>query len=80
MFPRGGRNNSPIFAVFVVGARRDREAKLRDTRRNCDRMLAAMQDESARIEMGVDRLIQDLSAAIAGADRFIQTMADGPAC
>ncbi len=89
--------------------RRDSEAKLRETRRNCDRMLAAMrnaeskiepvlsvfrdqvlflkhnlnasalaslQDESARIETDVNRLIQDLSAAIAEADRFIQTMGD----
>ncbi|MGD9780588.1 MAG: DUF2959 domain-containing protein [Kiritimatiellia bacterium] len=89
--------------------RRDSEAKLRDTRRNCDRMLEAMrnaeskiepvlsvfrdqvlylkhnlnakalaslQDESARIEMDVNRLIQDLSAAIAEADRFIETMVD----
>ena len=89
--------------------RRDSEAKLRDTRRNCDRMLAAMrnaeskiepvlsvfrdqvlylkhnlnakalaslQDESARIEMDVNALLKDLSAAIAEADRFIQTMVD----
>jgi len=90
--------------------RRDSEAKLRDTQRNCDRMLdamrnaeskiepvlavfrdqvlylkhnlnakalAALQDESARIEMDVNALIQDLSASIAEADRFIQTMGDG---
>ena len=89
--------------------RRDSEAKLRDTRRNYDRMLEAMrnaeskigpvlsvfrdqvlylkhnlnakalaslQDESARIEMDVNRLVQDLSAAIAEADRFIETMVD----
>ena len=89
--------------------RRDSEAKLRDTQRNCDRMLAAMrnaeskiepvlavfrdqvlylkhnlnakalaalQDESARIEMDVNALIQDLSASIAEADRFIKTMVD----
>jgi len=89
--------------------RRDSEAKLRDTQRNCDRMLdamrnaeskiepvlavfrdqvlylkhnlnakalAALQDESARIEMDVNALIQDLSASIAEADRFIQTMVD----
>ncbi|HPT16732.1 MAG TPA: DUF2959 domain-containing protein [Kiritimatiellia bacterium] len=89
--------------------RRDSEAKLRDTQRNCDRMLdamrnaeskiepvlavfrdqvlylkhnlnakalAALQDESARIEMDVNALIQDLSASIAEADRFIKTMVD----
>ena len=89
--------------------RRDSEAKLRATQRNCDRMLdamrnaeskiepvlavfrdqvlylkhnlnakalAALQDESARIEMDVNALIQDLSASIAEADRFIQTMVD----
>ena len=89
--------------------RRDSEAKLRETRRNCDRMLEAMrnaeskiepvlsvfrdqvlylkhnlnakalaslQDESARIETDVNRLIQDLSAAIAEADRFIQSMGE----
>ena len=89
--------------------RRDSEAKLRDTRRNYDRMLGAMrnaeskiepvlavfrdqvlylkhnlnaralaslQDESARIETDVNRLIQDLSAAIAEADRFIQTLGE----
>ncbi len=89
--------------------RRDSEAKLRDTQRNCDRMLDAMrnaeskiepvlsvfrdqvlflkhnlnaralaslQDESAKIEMDVNSLIKDLSAAIAEADRFIQTMVD----
>ena len=38
------------------------------------RALASLQDESAKIEMDVNRLIQDLSAAIAEADRFIQTM------
>ncbi|NLG35200.1 MAG: DUF2959 domain-containing protein [Lentisphaerae bacterium] len=87
--------------------RRDSEAKLRETRKNYDRMLSAMQnaeakidpvlsvfrdqvlylkhnlnaralaslqDESAKIEMDVNRLIQDLSAAIAEADQFIQTM------
>lgn len=90
--------------------RRDSEAKLRDTQRNYERMLGAMQnaeskiepvlsvfrdqvlylkhnlnakalaslqDESARIETDVNRLIQDLSAAIAEADRFIQTMETG---
>lgn len=89
--------------------RRDSEAKLRDTQRNYDRMLAAMrnaegkiapvlsvfrdqvlylkhnlnaralaslQDESARIEMDVNALIKDLTAAIAEADRFIKTMVD----
>ena len=89
--------------------RRDSEAKLRETRRACDRMLEAMrnaeskiepvlsvfrdqvlylkhnlnakalaslQDESARIETDVNRLIQDLSAAIAEADRFIQSMGE----
>ncbi len=89
--------------------RRDSESKLRDTQRNCDRMLDAMrnaeskidpvlsvfrdqvlylkhnlnakalaslQDESAKIEMDVNALIKDLSAAIAEADRFIQTMVD----
>ena len=38
--------------------------------------LASLQDESARIEMDVNRLVQDLSAAIAEADRFIETMVD----
>jgi hypothetical protein len=38
--------------------------------------LASLQDESARIEMDVNRLIQDLSAAIAEANQFIQTMVD----
>lgn len=89
--------------------RRDSEAKLRDTQRNCDRMLGAMrnaeskiepvlsvfrdqvlylkhnlnakalaslQDESARIEMDVNALLKDLSAAIAEADQFIHTMVD----
>jgi len=89
--------------------RRDSESKLRDTQRNCDRMLDAMrnaeskidpvlsvfrdqvlylkhnlnakalaslQDESAKIEMDVNALIKDLSASIAEADRFIQTMVD----
>ena len=89
--------------------RRDSEAKLRDTQRNCDRMLDAMrnaeskiepvlavfrdqvlylkhnlnakalaslQDETARIETDVNGLIRDLSAAIAEADRFIQSMGD----
>jgi hypothetical protein len=87
--------------------RRDSESKLRETQRNCDRMLDAMrnaeskidpvlsvfrdqvlflkhnlnaralaslQDESAKIEMDVNGLIKELSAAIAEADRFIQTM------
>ena len=40
------------------------------------RALASLQDESAQIETDVNRLIQDLSAAIAEADRFIQTMGD----
>lgn len=89
--------------------RRDSESKLRETQRNYERMLGAMQnaeskiepvlavfrdqvlylkhnlnakalaslqDESAQIEMDVNRLLQDLSAAIAEADRFIQTMVD----
>jgi hypothetical protein len=38
------------------------------------RALASLQDESAKIEMDVNGLIKDLSAAIAEADRFIQTM------
>ena len=38
--------------------------------------LASLQDESARIEMDVNALLKDLSAAIAEADRFIQTMVD----
>ncbi len=38
------------------------------------RALASLQDESAKVEMDVNRLIQDLSTAIAEADRFIQTM------
>lgn len=89
--------------------RRDSEAKLRDTQRNYDQMLAAMrnaegkiepvlsvfrdqvlylkhnlnaralaslQDESAKIEMDVNALIQDLTSAIAEADKFIKTMVD----
>jgi predicted nucleic acid-binding Zn-ribbon protein len=40
------------------------------------RALASLQDESAKIETDVNQLIQELSAAIAEADRFIQTMAD----
>ena len=89
--------------------RRDSEAKLRDTKRNYERMrdamrhaeskiepvlavfrdqvlylkhnlnakaLAALQDESAQIEMDVNALLKDLSTAIAEADRFIQTMVD----
>lgn len=89
--------------------RQDSEAKLRDTKRNYERMmnamrnaeskiepvlsvfrdqvlylkhnlnaraLASLQDESARIEMDVNRLIQDLSDSITEADRFIQTMVD----
>ena len=40
------------------------------------RALAALHDESARIETDVGQLIQELSAAIAEADRFIQGMAD----
>ena len=43
------------------------------------RALAALQDESARIETDVNRLIQDLSAAIAEADRFIQTLGNSGA-
>ena len=87
--------------------RRDSETKLRDTQRNCDRMLDAMrnaeskiepvlsvfrdqvlflkhnlnaralaslQDESAKVEMDVNSLIKELSAAIAEANRFIATM------
>ena len=38
--------------------------------------LASLQDESVRIETDVNALLRDLSAAIAEADRFIQTMAD----
>ena len=38
--------------------------------------LASLQDEAAQIETDVNRLIQDLSAAIAEADRFIQQMGD----
>ena len=38
--------------------------------------LAALQDESVRIETDVNALLRDLSTAIAEADRFIQTMAD----
>lgn len=38
--------------------------------------LASLQDETARIEMDVNGLIKDLSAAIAEADRFIQSMGD----
>jgi Protein of unknown function (DUF2959) len=40
------------------------------------RALASLQGESAQIEMDVNQLIQDLSTAIAEADRFIQTMVD----
>lgn len=40
------------------------------------RALASLQDESAQIEMDVNRLLEDLSSAIAEADRFIQTMVD----
>lgn len=40
------------------------------------RALASLQDESAKIETDVNQLIRELSAAIAEADRFIQTMAD----
>ena len=40
------------------------------------RALASLQDESARIETDVNRLIQDLSAAIAEADRFIQALGE----
>ena len=40
------------------------------------RALASLQDESEKIEMDVNRLLQDLTAAIAEADRFIQTMVD----
>ena len=38
--------------------------------------LASLQDEAAQIETDVNRLIQDLSAAIAEADLFIQQMGD----
>ena len=38
------------------------------------RALASLQDESAQIETDVNALLRDLSAAIAEADRFIQTM------
>jgi len=38
--------------------------------------LASLQDESAKIETDVQALIKDLSASIAEADRFIQTMVD----
>ena len=38
--------------------------------------LASLQDETARIETDVNGLIRDLSAAIAEADRFIQSMGD----
>lgn len=40
------------------------------------RALASLQDESAKIETDVNRLLEDLAAAIAEADRFIQTMVD----
>ncbi|NLD90669.1 MAG: DUF2959 domain-containing protein [Lentisphaerae bacterium] len=92
-----------------VEFRRDSEAKLRETQRKYDQMLAAMQnaeakiepvlsvfrdqvlylkhnlnaralaalqDESAKIEMDVNALLKDLSSAIAEADRFIETMVD----
>lgn len=38
--------------------------------------LASLSDESAKIETDVNGLIQDLSAAIAEADRFINSMGD----
>lgn len=70
----------------MIGAMRNAEAKIgpvlsvfRDQvlylKHNLNaRALASLQDESAKIEMDVNRLLQDLSAAIAEADRFIQTM------
>ena len=70
----------------MIGAMRNAEAKIgpvlsvfRDQvlylKHNLNaRALASLQNESAQIEMDVNRLLQDLSAAIAEADRFIQTM------
>ena len=59
----------PVLAVFrdqVLYLKHNLNAKA----------LASLQDEAAQIETDVNRLIQDLSAAIAEADRFIQQMGD----
>lgn len=40
------------------------------------RAMASLQEETAKVEMDVKALIQDLTAAIAEADRFMQTMGD----
>lgn len=40
------------------------------------RAMAALQGETAKIEMDVNSLIQDLTAAIAEADQFMRTMGD----
>ena len=57
----------PVLAVF-----RDQVLYLKHNLNA--RALASLQDESARIETDVNALLRDLSAAIAEADRFIQTM------
>ena len=59
----------PVLAVF-----RDQVLYLKHNLNA--RALASLQDESEKIEMDVNRLLQDLTAAIAEADRFIQTMVD----
>ena len=59
----------PVLAVFrdqVLYLKHNLNAKA----------LASLQDEAAQIETDVNRLIQDLSAAIAEADLFIQQMGD----
>jgi hypothetical protein len=59
----------PVLAVFrdqVLYLKHNLNAKA----------LASLGDESAQIETDVNGLLQDLSAAIAEADRFIQTMGD----
>lgn len=59
----------PVLAVF-----RDQVLYLKHNLNA--RALASLQDESEKFEMDVNRLLQDLTAAIAEADRFIQTMVD----
>ena len=57
----------PVLAVF-----RDQVLYLKHNLNA--RALASLQDESAQIETDVNALLRDLAAAIAEADRFIQTM------
>ena len=59
----------PVLAVF-----RDQVLYLKHNL--TAKALASLQDETAKIEMDVNDLIRDLSAAIAEADRFIQAMGD----